>query len=84
MVGKSGLTDGVLMAAQEALLVHELLKVSLPADSGGVKKVLVRELCTGIGAHLIQEIGHIAVVFRQRNKRSAFELPKVKEKTVRA
>ena len=79
MVGKSGLTDGVVKSTMEVLNLHELVKVSLPAEGSQQKKALVKNLSMQTGAHVIQEIGHVAVLFRQKKNDSAFTLPKKTE-----
>ena len=78
-MGKAGITEGVVEATQDALRVHELIKVSLPAESSDQKKALSTVLSESTGSHIIQTIGHIVVLFRQRKDGSVFALPKHKQ-----
>ena len=75
-MGKAGITEGVVEATQDALRVHELVKVSLPAESSDEKKALGATLSESTGSHIIQTIGHIVVLFRQKKDGSVFALPK--------
>ena len=74
-IGKSGITKGVIDATHDVLRIHELIKVSLPGESGTQKNELARSLSAITGSHVIQQIGHIVVLFRQKKTKTAFVLP---------
>lgn len=64
VVGKGGLGEGVLQEVERALEHHELIKVRLGADRDQ-RRSWSRELAGFTGAHLVTEIGAMAVLFRQ-------------------
>ncbi len=63
MIGQSGLTSGVLAELDQALNIHELLKVRIRAERDE-RKLITEKICTDSGAELIQSIGQIAVIYR--------------------
>ena len=75
-IGKAGITEGVIDATHEALRIHELIKVSLPGDSSTQKDELAKSLSAITGSHVIQQIGHVVVLFRQKKTKTVFVLPK--------
>lgn len=66
-VGHAGITPALLAALNEALNLHELVKVRL-TDPKDRKKELARELAAGTHSHLIWLIGHCVVLYRERPK----------------
>jgi RNA-binding protein len=74
-VGKSGITENVLIQIHTALEARELIKVRvLPAAGEPVEKV-GREIAREAGAHLVQVIGRNIVLFRRSDKKPKIELP---------
>ena len=63
MIGQSGLTTSVLAELDQALNIHELLKVRIRAERDE-RKLITEKICTDSGAELIQSIGQIAVIYR--------------------
>ena len=63
MIGQSGLTDAVLAELEIALNSHELLKVRIRAERDE-RKLIIGQMCTEVGAELIQTNGQIAVIYR--------------------
>ena len=63
MIGQSGLTAGVLAELDQALNIHELLKVRIRAERDE-RKLITEKICADSGAELIQSIGQIAVIYR--------------------
>ena len=63
MIGQSGLTAGVLAELDQALNIHELLKVRIRAERDD-RKLITEKICADSGAELIQSIGQIAVIYR--------------------
>lgn len=67
-VAGNGLTDGVLAEAERALEDHELIKVKFAISDREMRQQAVKELCDRCRAQLIQEIGKVALVFREAKK----------------
>ena len=64
MIGQSGFTAAVLAEIELALDSHELIKVRIRAERDD-RKQISEKICTDTGAELIQNIGQIAVIYRQ-------------------
>ena len=63
-VGANGVTEAVLSEIDQALAHHELLKVKLPAVDSAAKKTIVEHVCSATGAHWVQTIGRMGVIYR--------------------
>ena len=64
MIGQSGLTEAVLKEIDLALNSHELIKIKIRAERES-RKQISGQICSETGAQLIQNIGQIAVIYRQ-------------------
>ena len=63
LVGKQGVTDTLIAAADDALLAHELIKVRFN-DHKDEKKALVQKIAEGTGAQVAGIVGHVATLYR--------------------
>lgn len=63
-IGKSGLTESLVGSVNQALADHELIKVKFEALKDQ-KKTLVVELADRTTSHVVQRVGHVAVLYRQ-------------------
>lgn len=75
-IGRQGLTDGVIQQVDEALGLHELVKVQAPVpreEKAAVAERLANELEADIAGH----IGHIIILYREHPdpEERRFELP---------
>ncbi|ADQ14572.1 ribosome assembly RNA-binding protein YhbY [Halanaerobium hydrogeniformans] len=75
-VGKEGITDAVIDQLDQALEDHELLKVRILESVGRSTRSSAEELATATAAEVVQVIGGIAVLFRQRDEDSEYKLKK--------
>ena len=73
-VGKEGVTDPVIEQLDEALEDHELLKIRILESTGRSTRSAAEELATATGSEVVQVIGGIAVLFRQREEESDYNL----------
>ncbi len=62
-VGRSGLSDGVVAEIDQALAVHELIKIRLQLDREERKQVAT-ELAARLGAALAGLVGRVAILYR--------------------
>lgn len=62
-VAGNGLSDNVLAEIQRALRDHELIKVKFAVADRDTKRALVHEMCQRCQCTLIQQIGHLALVY---------------------
>lgn len=63
-VAAKGLTENLQLEVDRALEDHELIKVKFMIADREVKRQLIQELCNVVEAQIIQEVGHIALIYR--------------------
>jgi len=66
-VGKAGLSEGFIKSVDEALALHELVKVKF-VEFKEEKKTLAPELAEKTSSRLIMRVGNVAVLYRQKSK----------------
>lgn len=64
MIGQAGLTAAVLAEIEDALNAHELIKIRIRAEKEE-RMQISQQICNDTGAELIQNIGQIAVIYRE-------------------
>jgi RNA-binding protein len=64
LLGQQGLTPAVMLAIDEALTAHELIKVRLRGLEKEVRDDTVQTLAGELGAEVINLIGHILTLYR--------------------
>lgn len=74
-IGKGGVSEAVVKEAGVALEAHELIKVRIDADGPPQRKTFAAELATATAAELVNVIGKIAIVYRQRKEDPKIKLP---------
>ena len=75
-IGQNGLTDNVVEEIQNALAHHELIKIKVHMGERSVRDELIDSLRSQTKSAIIQKIGNVVSVFKQKDKDSAFKLPK--------
>jgi RNA-binding protein len=71
MLGQAGLTEGVLAEVERALFDHELIKVRVTGFDRDERDAQVAEIARRTDAALVQRIGNVAVLYRQRPEPAA-------------
>jgi len=74
-IGQRGVTAGVTEELEQALQAHELVKIKIEAGDRATRKTLIAQLCEMSGAHLVQSIGNVAVMYRHNEEKPKIELP---------
>ena len=74
-LGANGFTEGVLAEIENALAIHELIKVKIPAEDREELQLYVEAIVRESKAEKIQLIGKTLVLFKQSEERK-IELPK--------
>ena len=64
-VAGKGLSAAVLDEVRRALHDHELIKVKFAVADRDTKQQLIRDMCAACACELVQQIGHIALVYRE-------------------
>lgn len=64
MVGDAGLSESLLAEYESTLDHHELIKVRVRVGDREARDEIIRKLCDGSSAQLIQRIGNVALLYR--------------------
>ncbi|PIZ04430.1 MAG: ribosome assembly RNA-binding protein YhbY [Gammaproteobacteria bacterium CG_4_10_14_0_8_um_filter_38_16] len=68
LLGAKGLTDAIHKEIDIALDAHELIKIKLSSKDKSEKQQLAKIICEKHNAILVNQIGHIIVIYRKSNK----------------
>ncbi len=63
LIGDNGMSTRLLEELDRALKDHELIKIKVRAERDA-RKILIASLCNETGAHCVQSVGAIALLFR--------------------
>ena len=65
LIGKEGITDGIVRATEEGLSQHELIKIKFnDFKEKNQKETLMGELVGQTGSEQVGMIGHTAILYR--------------------
>ncbi len=64
VIGKAGLTDGVIESISHVLAGRELLKVRLPAGSAEQRRQMANQLAVSTGAQCVGMVGRTVLLYR--------------------
>jgi len=70
-VAGNGLSDSVIEELNRALNDHELLKVKLVIADRELRAAVITEMCESVNAELVQQIGKMALLFREAKRPNA-------------
>lgn len=80
MIGADGLTEGVTAEVDTALRAHQLIKIRVFGDDRAAREAIADRLCSELGAHAVQHIGKLLVLWREAQEPLQSELsPEVGE-----
>ncbi len=65
-IGNAGLSSAVIREIDLSLAHHELMKVRIGSADRKSKRLVIDSVCNACGAELVQAIGHIALLYRQK------------------
>ena len=74
-LGQAGLTDAVVAETARALHDHELIKVRVQGAEREARDAMLAQLAGRTGSELVTRIGHVAVLYRQREGLPRLVLP---------
>jgi len=80
LVGKDGVTAGLVAATATALDDHELIKVKLGERSDGAPDDLAESLAVATQSALVGRVGRTALFYRRHPDRPRIVLPKTQRK----
>jgi len=64
--GNAGLSKAVLREIDLSLEHHELMKIRIGATDREQRKIIISEICDSCNAEIVQAIGHIALIYREK------------------
>ena len=65
-MGNAGLSKAVLREIELSLEHHELMKIKIGGADREQRQAIITGICDGCGAELVQAIGHIALIYREK------------------
>ncbi len=65
LLGAKGLSPAVIDETNNALLIHELIKVKINGAEKPERIMIATDLCQQLQAELVQLIGNTAIVYRK-------------------
>ena len=74
-IGKEGITDNVINSVTEALAGRELIKVKINQNSAENIRKAAKLLLEESGCEIVQIIGRNCILFKQKDKKSHYDLP---------
>lgn len=78
-LGKSGMSDGVSSAVDDALQRHELVKIRLGTECPDERNDVAEALAPGLKAEIVQLLGRTILLYRRHPKKPVIVLPKAKD-----
>lgn len=75
LIGKEGISQGIVNQTDEALEARELLKVSILRNSLLDAREACNELCEATGADPVQVIGNKFIIYRRSKEKPSIQLP---------
>lgn len=74
-IGKTGLSENLLVQLSDALNARELIKISVLETAPDTAKNLAIEISNKIDTTVVQVIGNKITLFKQKEKDTKYELP---------
>jgi len=68
LIGQKGLTEAVQLEIERALFDHELIKIHIAGADKKERQLIIDQICNEREAILIQTIGNVAVIYRERDE----------------
>lgn len=75
-VGGKGITDSFVTELDQALELHELVKVKVGAEDREARGAMIQTLADRTGAAVVQRIGHVVVLYRPSKDKRQIVLPR--------
>lgn len=70
IIGQNGLTDSVMKEIDVSLIAHELIKIKITGYDKSQQKEMTSKILSTLDAVLVQTIGHIVIIYRDKNTQS--------------
>lgn len=76
LLGNKGATEAVVKELNQALDIHELVKVKLSGGDKDERQMQIDVLAQGTQAEQVHQIGHVVVFFRRNAEEPKIALPR--------
>jgi RNA-binding protein len=76
LLGNKGATEAVVKELNQALDIHELVKLKLSGGDKAERKAQIDVLVGGTQAEKVHQIGHVVVLFRRNADEPKIALPR--------
>jgi RNA-binding protein len=76
LLGNKGATEAVVKELNQALTIHEIVKIKLSGGDKDERKSQIDILIEGTQAEKIHQIGHVVVLFRRNADEPKIALPR--------
>ena len=80
-IGKDGVTDGLVAAANRALFDHELIKVRIGGEAPEDRESTAAAVAERCAATLVQVLGRTALLYKRHPSKPKLLMPPAAEKT---
>lgn len=74
-IGKEGMSEAVISSVNDVLTARELIKVKINQNSNEDIRNTAEYLADHLECEIVQIIGRNCVLFKQKDKKSHYELP---------
>lgn len=74
-IGKEGMNDAVFNSVHDVLIARELIKIKINQNSSEDIQNTAEYLAQRLDCEIVQIIGRNCVLFKQKDKKSHYELP---------
>lgn len=75
-IGQKGITESLIAELEIALSHHELIKIKVGMSDREERKQAISKLASDHEAHIVQQIGQIAVLFKRNHEKPTILFPK--------
>lgn len=79
IIGQNGLTPAVISEINSTLEAHELIKVKIGGEDRLIRKQWLEALCEATQSEYLQLVGHIATIYRKRQKQTEPKITRRKQ-----
>ncbi len=66
LLGNKGLTDSVILEINQALSIHELIKIKISGQDKNTQALTTQAVLEKTGSELIQSMGHTVTLYRSK------------------
>jgi RNA-binding protein len=73
--GKNGITKSLITEIEQALEIHELIKIKCQLGEREERDAGIEDICKKTDAVLVQRIGNIVTIYKKNHEKPIIKLP---------